>query len=67
MGLDKEFERARQWIDKSFDLLSASNELSVFETNIRYVGGLLSAYALTKDKVLIQFFILEKLHVVETL
>lgn len=26
-------------------------DLSVFETNIRFVGGLLSAYALTGDQV----------------
>lgn len=31
-------------------LLQAS-ELSVFETNIRFVGGLLAAYALTGDQV----------------
>lgn len=29
-----------------------SADLSVFETNIRFVGGLLSAYALTGDQVL---------------
>ena len=28
-----------------------SSDLSVFETNIRFVGGLLSAYALTGDQV----------------
>uniref|UniRef100_A0A915LEK1 alpha-1,2-Mannosidase n=1 Tax=Meloidogyne javanica TaxID=6303 RepID=A0A915LEK1_MELJA len=51
MGLEKEFEKAKQWIDSSFDILTASSDLSVFETNIRYVGGLLSAYALTKEKL----------------
>uniref|UniRef100_A0A914MF67 alpha-1,2-Mannosidase n=1 Tax=Meloidogyne incognita TaxID=6306 RepID=A0A914MF67_MELIC len=51
MGLVKEFEKAKQWIDSSFDILTASSDLSVFETNIRYVGGLLSAYALTKEKL----------------
>lgn len=30
-----------------------SSELSVFETNIRFVGGLLAAYALTGDQVMI--------------
>ena len=55
MGLEKEFEKAKQWIDSSFDILTASSDLSVFETNIRYVGGLLSAYALTKEKVLLIF------------
>ena len=29
-----------------------STELSVFETNIRFVGGLLAAYAFTGDKVI---------------
>ena len=28
-----------------------SGDISVFETNIRYVGGLLSAYALTGDEM----------------
>ena len=28
-----------------------SGDVSVFETNIRYVGGLLSAYALSGDKM----------------
>uniref|UniRef100_A0A1I8BQI8 alpha-1,2-Mannosidase n=1 Tax=Meloidogyne hapla TaxID=6305 RepID=A0A1I8BQI8_MELHA len=51
MGLEKEFEKAKQWIDKSFDILTASGDLSVFEINIRYVGGFLSAYALTKEKL----------------
>ncbi|CAK5085582.1 unnamed protein product [Meloidogyne enterolobii] len=51
MGLKEEFEKAKQWIDSSFDILTASSDLSVFETNIRYVGGLLSAYALTKEKL----------------
>jgi len=57
MGLEKEFEKAKQWIDSSFDILTASSDLSVFETNIRYVGGLLSAYGLTKEKVFFEVFL----------
>ena len=33
-------------------LFFQSTELSVFETNIRFVAGLLTAYAFTGDKVL---------------
>lgn len=36
-------------------VLFQSSELSVFETNIRFVGGLLSLYALTGDKVSLMF------------
>ena len=32
-------------------LLQVGSEVSVFEINIRFVGGLLSLYALTKDEV----------------
>ena len=31
-----------------------SGDISVFETNIRYVGGLLSAYALTGDELFLE-------------
>lgn len=31
--------------------LQVASEVSVFEINIRFVGGLLSLYALTKDEV----------------
>lgn len=51
MGLMDEFKDARSWIQQSFDMQNAIGELSVFETNIRFVGGLLSTYALTGDKV----------------
>lgn len=50
MGLTKEYEEAREWIanDLSYDM---DHYTSVFETIIRAVGGLLSAYALTGDVV----------------
>uniref|UniRef100_A0A914ICH1 alpha-1,2-Mannosidase n=1 Tax=Globodera rostochiensis TaxID=31243 RepID=A0A914ICH1_GLORO len=51
MGLNEEFELARDWVAKKFNMKESQSDLSVFETNIRFVGGLLSAFALTKEKV----------------
>ncbi|KIH52149.1 glycosyl hydrolase family 47, partial [Ancylostoma duodenale] len=52
MGLKEEYEQARNWIQHSLDFSRAARgDLSVFETNIRFVGGLLSIYALTNDKM----------------
>ncbi|CAD6190939.1 unnamed protein product [Caenorhabditis auriculariae] len=54
-GLKEEYQDARKWIDESLDFKKvAKGEVSVFETNIRFVGGLLSAYALTKDKMFLK-------------
>ncbi|CAL1528924.1 unnamed protein product [Lymnaea stagnalis] len=50
MELDEEYKKARDWIALSLNF-DVSSELSVFETNIRFVGGLLSAYALTGDQM----------------
>ncbi|KAH7445716.1 hypothetical protein KP509_01G021300 [Ceratopteris richardii] len=50
MGLDAEFQKAKQWVaanmtfDKYYDA-------SVFETTIRVLGGLLSAYDLSQDSM----------------
>ncbi|KAF9940019.1 mannosyl-oligosaccharide alpha-1,2-mannosidase [Mortierella alpina] len=43
MGLDKEFEEAKAWVkdELSFD---QDGEVNLFETTIRVLGGLLSAY-----------------------
>jgi hypothetical protein len=51
MGLMEEFNRAKQWIVEKFNIKEATNELSVFETTIRFVGGFLTAFALSKDQV----------------
>uniref|UniRef100_A0A183CDP7 alpha-1,2-Mannosidase n=1 Tax=Globodera pallida TaxID=36090 RepID=A0A183CDP7_GLOPA len=51
MGLNEEFELARDWVAKKFNMKESQSDLSVFETNIRFVGGLLSAFALTKEKI----------------
>ncbi|CAL1386776.1 unnamed protein product [Linum trigynum] len=50
MGLDEQFQRAREWVATSLDF-NKDYDASVFETTIRVVGGLLSAYDLSGDKV----------------
>ncbi|KAF9529051.1 glycoside hydrolase family 47 protein [Crepidotus variabilis] len=56
MGLKDEYKRALDHIkDMSFEISTIKPGLEVrfFETVIRYLGGLLSAYALSGDKVLL--------------
>ncbi|KAK3691350.1 hypothetical protein RRG08_036154 [Elysia crispata] len=50
MELDEEYKKARDWVAQHLNF-EVSSDLSVFETNIRFVGGLLSAYALTGDQM----------------
>jgi len=51
MGMMDEFDRGKQWIAGNLDMNQMSGDVSVFETNIRYVGGLLSAYSFSGDEV----------------
>uniref|UniRef100_A0A8C4E4U9 alpha-1,2-Mannosidase n=1 Tax=Dicentrarchus labrax TaxID=13489 RepID=A0A8C4E4U9_DICLA len=50
MGLMEEYNDAKEWVQNSLDL-NSNGEASLFEVNIRYVGGLLSAYYLTGEEV----------------
>lgn len=50
MELGEEFQEAKSWVEKSFDL-NVNGEASLFEVNIRYVGGLLTTYYLTGEEV----------------
>jgi len=50
MGLKEEFREARDWVASSLSFDRAGT-VSVFETTIRELGGLLAAYDLSKDKV----------------
>ncbi|CAI4223003.1 unnamed protein product [Auanema sp. JU1783] len=50
MGLKKEYQDARDYIKEHMDMAKATGTLSVFETTIRFLGGLLSLYALTKEE-----------------
>ncbi|XP_052740678.1 mannosyl-oligosaccharide alpha-1,2-mannosidase IA [Bicyclus anynana] len=49
MGMKDEFREGRDWIAEHFHINEIDSDLSVFETTIRFVGGLLSCYALTGD------------------
>ncbi|KAI8344674.1 glycoside hydrolase [Chlamydoabsidia padenii] len=48
MGLMDEFKEAREFV-AAIDWGSTNDNVHVFETTIRYVGGLLSAYELSHD------------------
>ncbi|XP_028774139.1 mannosyl-oligosaccharide 1,2-alpha-mannosidase MNS1-like isoform X2 [Neltuma alba] len=53
MGLEVQFQRAREWIANRLDF-NKNIEVSVFETTIRVLGGLLSAYDLSDDKIFLE-------------
>ncbi|GJJ68427.1 hypothetical protein EMPS_00773 [Entomortierella parvispora] len=54
MGFNQEFDEAVEWVRTSlkFDK-DPKRQLPFFETGIRYLGGLLSAYDLSGEKVLL--------------
>ncbi|MGN6848148.1 MAG: glycoside hydrolase family 47 protein [Sphingomicrobium sp.] len=52
MGLDDEFRDGVDWIKRNLDF-DVDGEVSVFETSIRLVGGLLSAWNASHDAVLL--------------
>ncbi|KAF2201723.1 class I alpha-mannosidase-like protein [Delitschia confertaspora ATCC 74209] len=56
MGLDKEFKNALSALKKIDFSTSEASTLNVFETTIRYLGGLLSAYDLSnaEHKILVE-------------
>lgn len=47
MGLEEPYKKVRDFVDKKF---APKGSWSLFEFNIRYLGGLLSAYSLSHDK-----------------
>lgn len=49
MGFKEEYEEGRNWVANRFTLDNTTSDLSVFETNIRFIGGLLTLYAFTGD------------------
>ena len=52
MGFEEEYQRGREWILNNLNI-NVDSEFSAFEINIRFIGGLLSIYTLTEDKVII--------------
>jgi len=53
MGLHKEFAEAREWVATKLSF-NKHRGVSVFETTIRALGGLLSAYDLSGDRVFLE-------------
>lgn len=50
MNLKEEFREARDWVAGSM-VLNVNKDVNFFETTIRVLGGLLSAFHLSADKV----------------
>ena len=50
MGLTEEFSEAREWVEKEM-VIAQDKDVNLFETTIRVLGGLLSAFHLTNDTV----------------
>mgnify|MGYP006142595269 FL=1 len=55
MGLDTEFKSAKHFVVNEFHF---HGRINVFENNIRVLGGLLSAYSLTNDRIFLEKAIL---------
>ncbi|OLB65539.1 MAG: hypothetical protein AUI10_06320 [Actinobacteria bacterium 13_2_20CM_2_72_6] len=53
MGLDDELAEGVAWVRDHLDFRAVSVPVQIFETNIRMVGGLLSGYLCTGDRVLL--------------
>merc|ERR1719369_2056747 len=52
MEMDEEFSKAKEWVADNLDLARLMKyEVNIFEVNIRYVGGLVSLFALTGDEI----------------
>jgi len=51
LGLKAEFYRARDWIARYLNFAAVQGDVSVFETTIRSLGGLLAAYELSGERV----------------
>lgn len=52
MGLEEDYQRAFDHV-KNVDWTKSKEPSKTFETNIRYLGGLLSAYDLRPDSILL--------------
>jgi len=50
MGLHKEFKEARNFVEEALNF-DVSRDVNLFEVTIRILGGLLSAYHLSHDKI----------------
>eukprot|EP00049_Salpingoeca_infusionum_P022704 m.8272 g.8272 ORF g.8272 m.8272 type:complete len:630 (+) comp5339_c0_seq2:127-2016(+) len=53
MGLHDDFKEARDWVETSLNF-DQNQDVNLFECTIRVLGGLLSTYSLTKDKMFLE-------------
>ena len=53
MGLEEEFNEARRWVEHGLNI-AQRKDINLFEVTIRVLGGLLSAYHLTKDTLFLE-------------
>ncbi|OLB75866.1 MAG: hypothetical protein AUI14_20115 [Actinobacteria bacterium 13_2_20CM_2_71_6] len=53
MGLDAELAEGVAWVRDHLDFKAVAQPVQIFETNIRMVGGLLSGYLATGERVLL--------------
>ena len=53
MGLNDEFKEARDWVATSMNL-NQDVDVNLFECTIRVLGGMLSSYHLTGDKIFLE-------------
>ncbi len=53
MGMKEEFKEAREWVATSMDL-NQDVDVNLFECTIRVLGGLLSTYHLSGDKMFLE-------------
>ena len=49
MDMKQQFYEARDWVSDHLDYNNMHDEVSTFETTIRHLGGMLSAYELSRD------------------
>ena len=61
MGLQDEFDEGRAWVTSSL-IIAKDKDVSVFETTIRVLGGLLSAYHLSKEDIFLQKAVSSDVH-----
>lgn len=54
MNLTSEFQEARNWVKNDLEFDRSNSYISYFEVSIRILGGLLSAYELSKDEIFLQ-------------
>ena len=54
MGLDEEFKRALELVKETKFARGVDAYVPFSETVIRYLGGLMSAYALSKEPILLE-------------